>query len=255
MKLVCWNVNGIRAAYKKGFADWMRTESPDVLCVQETKASPEQYPPELREPDGYWPYFCSSKDKGGYSGVALYSKKKPVKVDYGLGVDRFDGEGRTIVAHYPDFVLFNIYFPNGKASKERLTFKMDFYEELLKVTSGLLREGKEVIVCGDVNTAHEEIDQARPKENEKTSGFLPEERKWIDRFISSGFVDSYRHIDRSPGKYTWWDMKTRARDRNVGWRIDYFFISSGLLPKLRSAFIRSDVEGSDHCPVGMELDL
>ncbi|MCE5295511.1 MAG: exodeoxyribonuclease III [Euryarchaeota archaeon] len=255
MKLVCWNVNGIRAAYKKGFANWMRTESPDILCVQETKARPEQFPDELREPDGYHAYFCSPKERAGYSGVALYSRAEPNKVEYGLGSERYDGEGRTIVAHYPDFVLFDIYFPNGKASKERLAFKMDFYEQLSKVTDRLLRDGKNVIVCGDVNTAHREIDLARPKENEKVSGFLPEERAWIDRFLSLGLIDTYRNFDPSPGKYTWWDMKTKARERDVGWRIDYFYISKGLQPRLRAAFIRSDVLGSDHCPIGIELDL
>ncbi|MFA5312479.1 MAG: exodeoxyribonuclease III [Methanomassiliicoccales archaeon] len=255
MKLVCWNVNGVRAAHKKGFMDWMHAESPDILCVQETKAMPDQLPADLKEPEGYHAYFCSPKEKTGYSGVALYSKEEPSKVEYGLGSDGYDGEGRTIVAHYPDFVLFDIYFPNGKASKERLEFKMGFYEELTKVAGRLLSEGKNVIVCGDVNTAHREIDLARPKENEKISGFLPEERAWIDRFLSLGFIDSYRHLDPSPGRYTWWDMKTRARERDVGWRIDYFYISKGLLTKLRTAFIRSDVQGSDHCPVGIELDL
>jgi len=254
MKLVCWNVNGVRAAYKKGLMDYVSSESPDILCLQETKAVPDQLPEDLRSPDGYHAFFSSSVEKSGYSGVALFSKTKPLKVEHGLGVERFDIEGRTIVAHYPEFVLFNIYFPNGKASKERLAYKMDFYEELTRIAKGLLAEGKNVIVCGDVNTAHREIDLARPKENEKVSGFLPEERDWIDRFLSLGFTDTYRHFDRSPSRYTWWDMKTKARERNVGWRIDYFLVSNGLLPRLRSAFIRPDVLGSDHCPIGIVLD-
>ena len=255
MRMLCWNVNGIRAVHKKGFLNWMAKESPDIMCVQETKAAEDQLPEELRDVPGYHSYFASPKEKGGYSGVALYTKIKPDKVRFGMGVDRFDDEGRIIAATYPGFVLYNIYFPNGKASMERLRYKMDFYEAFLEIVAERSRSGDNIVVCGDVNTAHKEIDLARPKENQKISGFLPEEREWMDRFVAAGFIDTYRVFDQSPEKYTWWDMKTKARERNVGWRIDYFYVSEDLLPRLRGAFILESVQGSDHCPVGIEVDL
>jgi exodeoxyribonuclease III len=233
----------------------MAKESPDILCVQETKAMAEQLPEGLRNVPGYHSYFVSPKEKGGYSGVALYTKTEPDQVEFGMGVDRFDDEGRIIVATYPGFVLYNIYFPNGKASSERLRYKMDFYEAFLEIATKRVRKGENIVVCGDVNTAHKEIDLARPKENQKISGFLPEEREWMDRFVAAGFADTYRVFDQSPEKYTWWDMKTKARERNVGWRIDYFYVSKGMLPNLREAFILESVQGSDHCPIGIAVDL
>lgn len=254
MKLQCWNVNGIRAVHKKGFVKWFESQSPDVLCLQEIKAKEDQIPEDIKRPVGYHSYFESSRERNGYSGVALFSKIEPNKVERGIGVDRFDSEGRGLLAHYDDFVLLNIYFPNGKASAERLNFKMIFYEEVLALTKRLKSEGRSVVICGDVNTAHREIDLARPKENERTSGFLPEEREWIDRLLESGFVDAYRYFDPLGKRYTWWDMKTRARERDVGWRIDNFFISTDLIPRLRSAAILADVVGSDHCPIEIELD-
>jgi exodeoxyribonuclease III len=255
MRMLCWNVNGIRAAHKKGFLNWMSKESPDILCVQETKATVEQLPEGLREVLGYRSYFVSPKEKGGYSGVALYTKTEPDKVEFGMGVERFDDEGRIIAATYPGFVLYNVYFPNGKASLERLRYKMDFYETFLEIVTKRARNGDEIVVCGDINTAHKEIDLARPRENQKISGFLPEERDWMDRFVAAGFIDTYRVFDKSPDRYTWWDMKTKARERNVGWRIDYFYVSKGMLPHLREAFILESVQGSDHCPIGIEVDL
>jgi exodeoxyribonuclease-3 len=251
-QILSWNVNGIRAAYKKGFLDWFTKEGPDILCVQETKAQKEQLPEDLLTPPAYSSYFTSAQRKG-YSGVALYTRHEPERVDHGFGVPEFDAEGRTLIAYYGDMVLFNIYFPNGKASKERLQFKMDFYEAFLEYTDSLLKEGRKLVVCGDVNTAHREIDLARPKENEKVSGFLPEERAWIDRFLERGFIDSFRIFNQEPDQYTWWDMKTRARDRNIGWRIDYFFISDNLKGSIESAFILPEVQGSDHCPIGITL--
>ena len=254
MRLVCWNVNGIRAVYRKGLMDWIRRDSPDILCLQETRASCDQLPPDLKDIPGYESYHTSHHERSGYSGVAIYSKIRPTRVDCGLGIDRFDGEGRTMIAHYPEFVLCNIYFPNGKASPERLRYKMDYYEEFLRYTNLLLSEGKSVIVCGDLNTAHKEMDLARPKENMKRSGFLPEERSWMDRFVGSGFVDTFREQHPGESKWSWWDQKTRARERNVGWRIDYFFVSRDLMSRISSSFIEDDVTGSDHCPVGIELD-
>jgi exodeoxyribonuclease-3 len=191
LKILSWNVNGLRAVYKKGFLDWFLTEGPDILCLQETKATEEQVPRELKDVEGYHSYFASPERKG-YSGVATYSKIEPETVRSGLGVKRFDAEGRILAADYGDFVLFNVYFPNGKASSERLEYKLGFYDAFLEHVNGLRKAGRNVIICGDVNTAHKEIDLARPKENQHVSGFLPEERAWIDRFLASGFVDTFR---------------------------------------------------------------
>ncbi|MEJ2506672.1 MAG: exodeoxyribonuclease III [Ignavibacteriaceae bacterium] len=251
-KLISWNVNGIRAAYKKGFLDWFKDTKPDILCIQETKAHPEQLTEDLLSVNGYKSFFSSAERKG-YSGVVTYTKPEPVNVMNGLGINKFDSEGRFIITEYKEFILFNIYFPNGKASKERLAYKMDFYETFLKHLKKLLKQGKKIVICGDVNTAHKEIDIARPKENSKISGFLPIEREWIDKFLDAGFIDTFRVFNQEPDNYTWWDMITRARDRNVGWRIDYFYISENLKKNLKSAFILSDVMGSDHCPIGIEL--
>ena len=252
VKILSWNVNGIRAAYKKGFVDWLTKEKPDILCVQETKAMKEQLSDDLINVQGYNSFFSSAERKG-YSGVATYCNTEPVKVSNGIGLKQFDSEGRFLITDFDEFVLFNIYFPNGKAKKERLQYKMDFYDSFLKHLKKLKKQGKKIVVCGDVNTAHKEIDLARPKENEKISGFLPEEREWIDKLLQAGFIDTFRVFNDKPDNYTWWDMMTRARDRNVGWRIDYFFISENLSSNLKSATILPDVMGSDHCPVGIEL--
>lgn len=252
LKILSWNVNGIRAAQKKGFLNWLEKESPDILCVQETKAQVNQLDKELTNPDGYKTFFSSAERKG-YSGVAIYTKTDPADTKNGFGIKKFDQEGRVLIQDYKDFILFNIYFPNGQRDEERLKYKLEFYDEFLKYTNKLKDKGRKIIVCGDVNTAHKEIDLARPKENEKTSGFLPIERKWMDKFVSEGYVDTFRHFIRDGGHYTYWDPITRARERNVGWRIDYFFITPNLLPDLKSAFIMPEVMGSDHCPIGIEL--
>jgi len=252
IRLLSWNVNGIRAIHRKGFLDWLAEDSPDILCLQETKAMKEQLAEELINADGYQSYF-SSAEKKGYSGTATYTKIKPVKIENGIGIKKFDSEGRFLVTEFENFILFNVYFPNGKASPERLKYKMDFYSAFLKHLKKLSKQGKKIVVCGDVNTAHREIDLARAKENQKTSGFLPEERAWIDKLIKAGFIDTFRVFNDEPGNYSWWNMVTRARERNVGWRIDYFFISDNLSSNLKSAFILPGVMGSDHCPVGIEL--
>jgi len=252
MKLLSWNVNGIRAVYKKGFLDWFKKEKPDILCLQETKAMKEQLSDDLLNVNGYTSYFSSAERKG-YSGTATYTKFDPLKVSNGIGIKKFDNEGRFLITEFDEFILFNIYFPNGKAKKERLQYKMDFYETFLKHLKKLLKQDKKIVICGDVNTAHKEIDLARPKENEKISGFLPEEREWIDKLLKTGFIDTLRVFNQKPEQYTWWDMMTRARDRNVGWRIDYFFISENVKDNLKKAFILPEVMGSDHCPVGIEL--
>ena len=252
MRLISWNVNGIRAAHKKGFLEWFESEHPDVLCLQETKAHESQLPTALKDVEGYHVWF-SQPERKGYSGVALYSRQEPRSVSFGLGVERFDSEGRTVVADYDDFVLLGIYFPNGKRSADRLRYKMEFYDSFLEYVDDLRRKGRNVVVCGDVNTAHKEIDLARPKENEKISGFLPQERAWMDTFLDHGYVDTFRQFNQEPGNYSWWDTMTRARERNVGWRIDYFFADADLAPNLTNAFILPDVMGSDHCPVGIEI--
>lgn len=211
-------------------------------------------PHDLLNFQGYYSVF-SSAEKKGYSGVALYSKVKPLTVKTGLGIQKFDHEGRTIIADYGDFVLFNIYFPNGQMSDVRLKYKMEFYDAFLDVVETYDREGRNIIVCGDINTAHKEIDLARPKENENVSGFLPIERAWIDKFISHGWVDTLRLFHPEPELYTWWSQRTRARDRNIGWRIDYFFVNERFRKHVKDAFILPEVQGSDHCPIGLKITL
>ncbi len=254
MKLLCWNVNGLRAIAKKGFLEWMFNESPDILTVQEIKAQMDQLEPELLEPNGYYSTFNPAERKG-YSGVATFSKKKPLNVEIGLGDSRFDNEGRVILSDHGDFLLYNIYFPNGGMNDERLQYKLMFYDAILIHFNNLKSQGKKIVICGDYNTAHKEIDLARPKENRNTSGFMPIECAWLDKLTSCGFVDTFRMFNQEAGQYTWWDMKARARDRNVGWRIDYFFVSDNLVPHIKNAWIMPDVQGSDHCPIGLELQF
>jgi len=234
IKMYSWNVNGIRAVHKKNAVDWFIKEQPDILCVQETKAQADQVPAELKNLRGYLTYFSSAERKG-YSGVGLWTKSEPIKVINGFGIPHFDSEGRILIAEYNKFTLFNIYYPNGKQSKERLKYKMDFYEAFLDYAENLKKTKKKLIICGDVNTAHKEIDLARPKENQKVSGFLPVEREWMDKFFEHGYVDTFRMFNNEPEQYTWWDMKSRARDRNVGWRIDYFFVSKNLKKNVKTA--------------------
>ena len=253
-RILCWNVNGIRAVRGKGFLEWLYRESPDILCVQETKASPEQLDEDLREPKGYHLYW-NYPERKGYGGVATFSKDEPRRVQNGFGAREFDIEGRFIITEYPEFIHLNVYFPNGKKDATRLKYKMDFYEACLDFIDRLKVKGERLIICGDFNTAHKEIDLARPKENEKLSGFLPMERDWMDKFVAHGYVDTFRHFNKEPNQYTWWDLKTRARERNVGWRIDYFFVTENLLPSVSKAFIMPEVMGSDHCPVGIILKI
>ena len=210
IRLISWNVNGIRAVHRKNALNWFYQSKPDILCLQETKAAREQFPPELLELDGY-NLYTTSAEKKGYSGVAVFSKMEAADVKHGFGIEKFDNEGRTLICDYGRFVLYNIYFPNGKASKERLKYKMDFYHAFLDHAEKARKKGKNIVICGDVNTAHRAIDLARPKENEKTSGFLPEERAWIDKLIDRGYIDTLRMFNDKPGQYTWWDLKSRAR--------------------------------------------
>lgn len=255
MKILSWNTNGLRATLRDDlFFPLFKKYKPDIVCLQETKASPEQLPDEAKNISGYYSFFASSTVKKGYSGVAVYTKESPLKVEYGLGVKRFDEQGRTLVLHFKDFVLINCYFPNGGGGPEKLKYKLDFYDAFLEFADKLSKK-KPLIFCGDVNVAHEEIDLSRPKENQTHVGFLPEERAWMDEVITHGYVDVFRHF--YPNKteaYTYWDLYTRARDRNVGWRIDYFFASTKFMPRVKSTKILADWYGSDHCPILLEVD-
>lgn len=254
MKIVSWNVNGLRAVHRNGYWEKFLTLNADVICLQETKVEAVQLPPDVRDIKGFHSFFSSHESKKGYSGTAIYTKEEPREVRYGMGIEKFDREGRIVEVRLKDFVLLNVYFPNGGMGPERLAYKLDFYDEFLAYVQNLRREGNGVIFCGDVNTAHEAIDLARPRENENNTGFLPEERAWLDEVTNVGFIDTFRHFyPNKKDMYSYWDTKTRSRDRNVGWRIDYFFISRDLLPHLKSASILSDVYGSDHCPVAIEL--
>ena len=250
MQILSWNVNGIRAGVKKGFHDWFTSKSPDILCLQETKAFPDQLVGLSLPPSGYYAYW-NNPEKKGYAGVAVFTREKPQKVLYDFTDDSFNTEGRAIIAEYKDFVLINVYFPNGGMGPERLKYKLNFYDKFLAYVDSL--ENRKILICGDVNTAHKEIDLARPKANEKNTGFLPEERDWIDKLILHGYTDTFREFNKNPGQYSWWDYKTRSRERNVGWRIDYFFATEKLMKQMKDAFILPDVYGSDHCPVGIEL--
>lgn len=252
--LYSWNVNGIRAAEKKGFLDWLARTNADLIAVQETKARPEQLSPALLNPPGYRAEWASAEKKG-YSGVGTYWKLQPLRVVCGLDDARFDHEGRVLIAEFEPFVFFNIYFPNGGRGPEWVLHKLAFYRRFLEVVRRYVDAGRPVIVAGDVNTAYAEIDLARPKENVKTSGFMPEERAGLGEFFAAGLVDTFRHRYPATVKYTWWDMVTRARERNVGWRLDYFLVSADLKDRVVAAEIHDDVLGSDHCPISLVLEV
>jgi exodeoxyribonuclease III len=255
-KLASWNVNGIRACYRKGFLDWIDKELPDYTCLQEIKAEREQFPIEILDRKKTFIDIFSAKKKG-YSGVALLSKTEPVNLWHGISMSEFDDEGRTIVAEFKDFVLYNCYFPNGQRDLARVPYKLAFSEEVMKHALKMKKKtGKEIIICGDYNTSHTEIDLANPKPNRKSTGFLPEERAWIDKFIGNGFNDVFRqkHPDEN-GHYTWWTYRGDCRERNIGWRLDYFFTSDGLVKKVKDVYHQTHVMGSDHCPVILELAI
>ena len=253
MKIVSWNVNGIRAILQKNFREYLEAESPDILCLQEIKAHPDQLDLDVVNLKGYH-CFWNPGTRAGYSGVATFSKTKPIQHACGFGISEYDTEGRTLMSEYKDFILFNIYFPNGQKDDERLKFKMDFYEEFLKQADLLRKKGKKLIICGDYNTAHKEIDLSHPKANEKFSGFLPIERAWLDKLVSHGYVDTFRYFHSEPNQYSWWSYRMKAREKNVGWRLDYHFISEDLLPRLKKSYIQQEIKGSDHCPVVIEID-
>lgn len=253
VSLYSWNVNGLRAAYRKGFLDWLYYAKPDILGLQETKCHPDQLTKEQRQPEGYFTYWAAAEKKG-YSGVALMSRKEPQSVQIGLGIEDYDREGRTIVADFGNFVFITAYFPNGSRDHHRVPYKMAYKADFLDYCNQLRAQGRRVIFCGDVNTAHNNIDLARPKQNQKTTGFLPIERAWIDDLVEQGYVDTYRYLyPDQEGAYSWWTYIGGARDRNVGWRLDYFFVSEDLSDRIVEATIHRDVLGSDHCPVSLGI--
>jgi exodeoxyribonuclease-3 len=230
----------------------LEKENPDILCIQETKAEREQLPSDFVCPPGYNIYWNAAERKG-YSGVAIFTRPVPKSVETEFEVERFNNEGRILIADYDSFVLFNFYFPNGQKDDERLQYKMDFNEQLLLELKRF--QGRKILICGDYNTAHHPIDLTHPKANEKTSGFLPIERAWIDKLCALGYTDTFRHFYPDTVKYSWWSYRMAARSRNVGWRIDYHFVNEELLPHVQNAFILNEVMGSDHCPVGVELSI
>lgn len=253
MKIITWNVNGIRAAHGKGALDWAFGQRPDVLCLQEIKARPDQLTEAQRNVPGYEAIW-NPAERPGYSGVATFSLASPLDVQLGLASPRFDVEGRVIRSRHPGFLLFNIYFPNGQRGKERVDYKLDFYARLLEICNDLHAAGENIIITGDFNTAHMPIDLKNPDENVTTSGFLPEEREWVQKFLDAGFVDVYRQLYPEKVQYTWWTYRFAARQRGIGWRIDYFLVSQALAPRVRDVIVHEDVTGSDHCPVELHID-
>lgn len=257
LKLISWNVNGLRAAVKKEFFRSVETLNPDILMLQETKLQAPQRSDEMISFGDYQSEWSYSTVKKGYSGVASYSKIKPVAVKNGIGISRFDDEGRILSSDYGDFVLFNVYFPNGQMSDERLQYKYDFFKAFFNYTDDLIKNGRSVIIAGDINIAHNEIDLKNPKANAMRSGFLRQERDILDHLTANGYVDTFRHLYPDTVKYSWWTYRFNARANNAGWRIDYFYVSDDIIDKgwVVDAFIDNDIPGSDHCPVGLVLNI
>ncbi len=252
MEIFSWNVNGLRAVKKKGFHDFIYEYQPDILCLQETKAHVDQLDDDLINIDGYKSFFDSPKFKKGYSGVAIYTKDSPLKVENKLGYDDdLDEEGRTLIVEYTDFILLNFYFPNGQMNDERLKYKLRFHDAVYNKLVKLKRKKKNLIICGDYNIAHNEIDLKHPKPNENTSGFLRVERDWLDKFQKKGFVDTFRYFYPEEIKYSWWTYMRNARANNAGWRIDYFWVTN--INKIKDSRIHNEIYGSDHCPVSIVL--
>lgn len=257
LRLISWNVNGIRAALKKDFVSSVLGLDADIIAIQETKIQPDQITDDIRTLDGYESWWACSRVKKGYSGVSVFTRAKPLSVRTEFGVSLFDDEGRVIEMDFGEFVFFNIYFPNGQMNEERLKYKLDFYEAFFEYASTFKKSGRKIIVAGDYNTAHNEIDLKHPKANENNSGFLRIERDWIDRILADGYVDTFRSLYPEEVKYSWWTYRANARKNNAGWRIDYFFVSENMFREgaIKDAFIDNDVIGSDHCPVGLDIDF
>lgn len=255
LKILSWNTNGLRSTFSKGNLDWFFQDKPDILCIQEVKAAEDKLPKALKEVKGYHSYFNSSKISKGYAGVAIYTKNKPKSVARSFSNYNYEDEGRILKADYDDFTLFNIYFPSGAGSKEKLERKFNFYEYFLDEMKNLSAAGKNVLICGDFNIAHNEIDLVNPARAAKNPGFLKEERAFLDKLINSGYTDTFRMFNGSPENYTWWPYGRNCREKNVGMRLDHFFVSESLKESVKSAYILSDIEGSDHCPIGVDMAL
>lgn len=256
MRVISWNVNGLRAVANKGFRGWLAGSKADIVGLQEVRARAEQLPDDLREPADWHAHFVAA-ERPGYSGVGMFAQRPPDKLEVSLGDPRFDCEGRVMLARFGRLLVANVYFPNGNGRERdnsRVPFKLDFYRAVFDLVQRKRRGGFRVLVMGDFNTAHREIDLARPRQNKATSGFLTEEREELDRWMSAGWIDSFRRFEPGAGHYSWWSQRGTARERNVGWRIDYVLASPNLGPFLRGAFIQPDVSGSDHAPIGVELD-
>ncbi len=251
--IVSWNVNGIRASEKKGLFQWLQKEKPDILCIQETKAREEQLSGIFFEQEGYTSCFQSAEKKG-YSGVAVYTKEKPLAVR-NLGIKEFDSEGRTIILDFKKYTLINCYFPNSQTEGKRLSYKLDFCSKVYDLCNTLVEEGKNIVLCGDYNIAHKPIDLANPKSNENNPGYLPEERAWMDYFTENGFVDTFRQFNQEPENYTWWSYRVNARARNIGWRIDYHCVNESFADQVKKSEILKAVTGSDHCPILLEIEV
>lgn len=254
MRIITYNVNGIRAAITKGFAEWLKSVDADIICIQETKAQPQQIPFELFEEQGFTVYIHSAVKKG-YSGVTILSKPKPVHIEYGMGMEKYDNEGRVIRADYDNFSVMSVYHPSGSSGDERQAFKMEWLDDFYKHIQGLRKDIPNLIISGDYNICHRPIDIHDPVRNAKSSGFLPEEREWISKFIDSGFIDSFRYFNEDPHHYTWWSYRANAREKNLGWRIDYNMVAEPLKDKLKRAVILPLAKHSDHCPVVLDISL
>jgi exodeoxyribonuclease-3 len=253
-RIITYNVNGIRAAMGKGLIDWMRAAQPDILCVQEIKANPEQVGVFEFEELGYHHYWYPAQKKG-YSGVAIFSKMKPDKVEYGCGIEAYDAEGRFIRADYGDVSVISVYHPSGSSGEERQEFKMQWLSDFQNYIKKLEKKRSKLIISGDYNICHKAIDIHNPVSNANTSGFLPEEREWMEQFINSGFIDSFRYFDQSPHQYSWWSYRANSRAKNLGWRIDYNMVTKNLEKNLKRSMILPDAKHSDHCPVLLEIDF
>ncbi len=254
MKILCWNVNGLRAAMNKGAGLWIGEQEADIVCLQEIKVMPDQLAPDQLESLQGYQQIWHPAQRPGYSGVLTLTRKEPLSHQVGMGIGAYDIEGRLINTRYAGFTLFNVYFPNGKRDQSRLTYKLDFYASLLELCDQLHASGEKIVICGDFNTAHREIDLKNPKQNSTSSGFLPEERVWIDHYLEHGFVDPFRLLYPERVQYTWWTYRMGARERNIGWRIDFFLVSKDLMPAVKDIVTYEQVPGSDHCPVELIID-
>jgi exodeoxyribonuclease-3 len=253
-KIISYNVNGIRSAISKGFMDWLKAANPDVICLQEIKAEPGQIDVKVFEDAGYHHYWYPAQKKG-YSGVAIFTKQKPTYVEYGCGMEKYDFEGRVLRVDFGDVSVMSVYHPSGSSGEDRQAFKMQWLADFQKYIDKLKKERPKLILCGDYNICHQPIDIHNPKSNANSSGFLPEEREWIDNFMKSGFVDSFRHFNKEPHNYSWWSFRANSRAKNLGWRIDYNLVSKNMEANMKRAAILPEAKHSDHCPVVLEIDF